>query len=95
MNQTFCITSYTEVIQASEHLLRGMKRLSKLFIQRKYRFYSIFNPKMRIKLSLLYKWLFNKENSLYLEKTSGFILSFIEININFAANFKPYCTSSV
>lgn len=50
---------------------------------------------MRIKLSLLYKWLFNKENSLYLEKTSGFILSFIEININFAANFKPYCTSSV
>ncbi len=38
---------------------------------------------------------FRKENSLYLEKTSGFILSFIEININFAANFKPYCTSSV
>ena len=34
-------------------------------------------------------------NSLYLEKTSGFILFFIEININFAANYKPYCTSSV
>jgi hypothetical protein len=27
-----CITSYTEVIRASEHLLRGMKSLSKLLI---------------------------------------------------------------
>ena len=63
--------------------LAGTSRIGGAYLKNEFNFRKI------------YKWLFNKENSLYLEKTSGFILSFIEININFAANFKPYCTSSV